>query len=317
MKRAWAKLDHHLWHELKKRKLENQKVLVAVSGGPDSLALAHSFLKVLGPEKVAVAHFHHGDGANKKFRDEALEFCRNWCVEFGLPIFFKKNPQVEKDGDFRSIESEASMREARYQFLLKIAEENQISVIATAHNSEDVLETRLMRLIRGTGPQGLKAIQVYRRPFLRPFLKISRQEIELYISKENLKPLTDPSNKDTQYLRNWMRVVWLPQLEEKRPGSKKILAQSFDSIVETLSRAELKVPADNKMNRGEFLALGEGEQKQRLAAALLHLGKRNFTQFHLEEIRRRVVESPKSNSFKVAGCQVQINAQQIVVQVSH
>jgi tRNA(Ile)-lysidine synthase len=210
------------------------------------------------------------------------------------------------------------MRESRYQFLLKVAEKKQIPVIATAHNSEDVLETRLMRLIRGTGPQGLKAIQIYRPPFFRPFLKISRHEIELYISKENLKPLTDPSNKDNRYLRNWLRTVWLPQLEAKRPGGKKVLARSFDSIVEQLDiilHRQESLSSD-KLNRGEFLAMAESEQKRRLAAALLHLGQKNFTQFHLEEIRKRVVESPKNNSFRVAGCQWQVNAQQIQVQLA-
>lgn len=312
MKKSWAKLDHHLWNELKKRKLENQKVLVALSGGPDSLALAQSFLKVLGPEQIHVAHFHHGEGGNKKFRDAALKFCRDWAESNGLPIFFEKNREGNKD-------SESEMRDRRYEFLLKTAKENQISTIATAHNAEDVLETRLMRLIRGTGPQGLKAIQVYRAPFFRPWLKISRQEIELYISKENLKPLTDPSNVDTQYLRNWMRKEWLPQLEAKRPGSKKVLAQSFDLIVDALtsSASGQKIPTDSKVSRSEFLALAESEQKRQLAAILLHLGQRNFTQFHLEEIRRRVVESPKNNSFRVAGCQVQVNAQQILVQLSH
>jgi tRNA(Ile)-lysidine synthase len=307
MKKAWTKFEHHLWNELKKYKLEKEKVLVALSGGPDSMALAHACLKVLGNDKVSIAHFHHGDGENKKFRDQAAEFCKAWSEANELDFSFEKSS--------KKLNSEADMRETRYEFLQKTAHEKQIKVIMTAHHAEDVLETRLMRLSRGTGPQGLRAIRTFRAPFFRPFLKISRQEIELYIDKENLKSLTDPSNKDSHYLRNWMRQIWLPMLEEKRPGAKKVLAQSFDSIVEALSRQESQVASD-KLSRGEFLSLAEGEQKRCLAAILLHVGQKNFTQFHLEEIRRRVVESPKNNSFKVAGCRWQINAQQIQVQLA-
>jgi tRNA(Ile)-lysidine synthase len=307
-KKTWWKLDHHLWSELKKYNLEKQRVLVAFSGGPDSLALAHSCVKVLGSERVRLAHFHHG--GKSEYRDEASQFAKDWSEKNNVPILIGKRTSQHNPGF-----SEASMRRDRYEFLLTEANKLGISVVMTAHNSNDVLETRLMRLIRGTGPQGLKAIQVYRPPLFRPWLEISRGEIELYISKEKLKPLTDPSNIDTRYLRNWLRGIWLPELEAKRPGAGRVLAQSLDSIVATLSSQDFSFPLD-KMHRGQFMALTQDEQRRWLAAALLHIGQKNFTKGHLDEIRRRVLESPKNNSFKVAGCNWQINAQQILVQLA-
>lgn len=303
------KLDHHLWNEFKKYKLQNEKVLVAVSGGVDSVALANSCFKVLGPDKVSIAHFHHG--GSSEFRNQSQIFCRDWAQSKGLRFFSEKR----EVSALKNSDSEASMRKARYEFLLKTAEEQKIPIVMTAHHAQDVLETRMIRLIRGVGPQGLRAIRVFRRPFFRPFLKISKPEIELYVNKEGLKFLTDPSNRDNHYLRNWLRSTWLAAIEEKRPGSVRVMAQSLETIVMSLARHEVWDITD-KINRGEFLAKTQAEQMQLLARVLLHLGRKNFTQFHLEEIRRRVVESPKNNSFKVAGCQWLINAEQIQVQLA-
>ncbi len=308
-KKTWWKLDHHVWHQLKKYSLEKKSFIVALSGGADSLALAECLIRVLGFKKVKLAYFHHGGKVS--YRDKAFTFCQTYAESRGVVLITQKWQGPE-------LMSEADMREKRYQFLMDEQSKNSEIIVATGHQQNDVIETRIMRLMRGTGPQGLKAIQIFRPPFFRPLLAISRTQIEVYLNKQNLVPMTDPSNADTSYLRNWLRTAWLPQLEKKRPGSYQSLGRSLEALAESLtfedSQESLKQPKD-KISRSEFLARTEPEQTRWLARALLHSGQKDFTQFHLQEIRRRLIESPKSNIFRVAGCDWHVNAQQIQVQL--
>ena len=309
-KKTWWKLDHHVWQQLKKYSLEKKSVIAALSGGADSLALTTSLINVLGPEKITIAHFHHG--GNAEARMQALHFCEKFATE--------KNVQWQTETwQGAELQSEAQMREKRYQFFLDLQNKNPDSIVSTGHQQNDVIETRLMRLLRGTGPQGLKAIEVFRSPFFRPLLTVPRSEILVYLNKQNLIPVTDPSNKDHRYLRNWLRTVWLPQLEKKRPGSYQSLGRSLEALVQSLPSENSAEKAHHSWDlilRSQFLAQTEAEQTRWLARALLQSGRKDFTQFHLQEIRRRLIQSPKNNSFKVAGCDWQVNAQQIRVQLA-
>lgn len=305
MKKTWWKLDHHVWYLLKKYSLEKKSVIVAFSGGADSLALAESLIRVLGNERVVLAHFHHG--GDSKDRDLAQGYCQIFAEARKVPFLTEKWQGAE-------LRSEAEFREKRYQFLMDLQNKNPESIVATGHQKNDVVETRLMRLIRGTGPQGLSAIEVFRPPFFRPLLAISRSEILVYLNKLKSIPMTDPSNLDDRYLRNWLRTKWLPQLEKKRPGSYQSLGRSLEALVQSLPSDPLNVPKDSIL-RSEFLGQPESEQLKWLARALLQSGQKDFTQFHLQEIRRRLLHSPKKSSFRVAGCDWQINAQQIQVQL--
>ncbi len=305
IKKTWWKLDHHVWHQLKKYSLEKKSVMVALSGGADSLALSESFIKVLGPEKIKLAYFHHG--GKSEDRDRALVFCQNFADSKTVSLLTEKWSGPE-------LRSEADMREKRYQFLMELQNKNKDSIVATGHQKNDVIETRLIRLIRGTGPQGIAGIKVFRPPFFRPLLAVTRSEILVYLNKQNLIPMTDPSNLDHRYLRNWLRTEWLPQLEKKRPGSYESLGRSLEALVQSMPNETGIGPYDS-ISRSKFLAQTESEQARWLARALLETGQKNFTQFHLQEIRRRLLQSPKNNSFQVAGCDWQVNAQQIQVQL--
>jgi tRNA(Ile)-lysidine synthase len=318
VKQAWSQFEHHIWNEIKKYSLEKSKIIVAFSGGADSMALVHALKNILGPSRIAVAHFHHGqhqphqNGVDSTAREKALEFCRDWAQQNKVEFF-------SEIWQGAALKSEAQWREKRYEFLLDLQKEltggaeKLNSVVATAHHLDDVLETRMIRLIRGTGPQGLKAIEVFRKPFFRPLLAVSKKQIRVFINKQNLKFVTDPSNSDNHYLRNWLRNEWFVQLEEKRPGSKEVLGRSLEALVQSLPAENSAEPKD-RIPRSEFLAQTEAQQTRWLARALLHTGRKDFTQFHLQEIRRRLLQSPKSNSFSVAGCEWLINAQQIRVQ---
>lgn len=299
-KQVWRNFDHQIWHLIKEFGLEHSHFVIGFSGGIDSIAVAHALGKILKPEQISLAHFHHGGRA--LYREKALMFCRAWAEARGLSF-------VSKKWQGKTLKSEAEFRQGRYEFLRSLISD---AILVTGHHADDLMETRLLRLIRGTGPQGMNAMKSYSEGCFRPLLLISKDEIEMYVNKENLKFLTDPSNKDTDFLRNWIRNVWLPMLERKRRGSTKSLARSLRTLAESFEGIQSR--GGNSLPRGEFLSMSFGQQRQVLAQQMLSLGLKDFTQFHINEIRRRLLDAPKQHQFRVAGALWTINAQQIAVE---
>ena len=190
------------------------KVLVAVSGGADSVCLLDvlNSLKDVLDIKICVAHLNHmirGDEA-----DSDQLFVENLCKKFGVKCFVKKVdvPALAKN---EGLTSEEAGRKARYSFFDEIRECEKITKIATAHNKNDRAETVLMRIIRGTGLDGLKGISYKREDgVVRPILDIERADIEAYLDKRQLEYCTDSTNKDNNYTRNRIRNEILPNLKE-------------------------------------------------------------------------------------------------------
>lgn len=211
------------------------KVVVAVSGGPDSICLLHVLYIIkdkLGIDLVA-AHINHclrGDEANK---DE--EYVKEFCNSLDIECFVKRE-NVEKVAMEKKISTEMAGREIRYDFFQKILTKIQGNKVAIAHNSNDQAETVLMRIIRGTGIEGLVGIKVVRdNIFVRPIIDISRVEIEEYCKDNNLNPRIDKSNLETIYTRNKVRLELIPYIEK-----------NFNPhIIETLNRLSLNMKDDS------------------------------------------------------------------------
>jgi tRNA(Ile)-lysidine synthase len=176
------------------------------------------------------------------------------------------------------------------------------------HHQEDLLETRLLRLIRGTGPQGLQAMKVVKEGVIRPFLTTSEKEIAR--ASEGLVWVEDPSNTKADYLRNWVRQKWLSALEEKSPGAKKALARSLELLLESHEIKDIggglaPGQVSKRMTRrgilkAEFLGLSEEEKRRLLARYLLQLKVRHFTQNHLREILKHLDNSQNVHKFTLA-----------------
>lgn len=308
-------LDHHIWKILKAHELQSQGILVALSGGLDSVALLVSLRKV--HKKIEAAYFHHGESETNeqsRHRDEAALFCEKLCRRLDVPFHLLKNSRFSK--------SEADLREQRYAALKKCLSQQKLDLLAFGHHRDDLLETRMLRLIRGTGGQGLGAMEVYREVFLRPLLEVSKKELRSYLSAEKIRSLKDPSNKSTDPLRNWLREDWFRSLERKQKGSLRSLARSLETLAleiekqpkwDLLSQNEAYSPPGS-LSRSFYLSLNRTEQKRLLAQYLLSLGKKNFTQAHLEEIAKRLDNSQKVIMFRVAQQEWLINAEQIKVQ---
>ena len=203
-----------------------ERVLIALSGGADSVALLH-VLKALGYD-VYAAHINHMIRGDEALRDEW--FCVDLCRELGVPLMvYKKNcPQY---AHMHKLTTEEAARKLRYEALENALQTFECQKIATAHTQNDNLETMLMRLIRGTSSYGLRGIDIKRGHIIRPLLEMSRTEIESYVKKHSLNYMEDSTNKDTAYLRNRVRHMLLPELESSyNPNIRGQLSKLSDSL---------------------------------------------------------------------------------------
>ena len=185
---------------------KEDKVLVAVSGGPDSISLLN-ILHELG-YNICTAHINHGIRENA---DNDERFVKEFCEIRNIPCFIKKVKLKEIKSDMTT---EELGRKIRYEFFDEIMKQENCTKIATAHNANDNAETVLMNMIRGTGLSGLKGIDISRDKIIRPLLEITRAEIEEYCEKENLNPCHDESNDETIYTRNKVRLELIPYIEK-------------------------------------------------------------------------------------------------------
>lgn len=206
---------------------KEDKVLVAVSGGPDSISLLN-ILHELG-YNICTAHINHGIRENA---DNDERFVKEFCEIRNIPCFIKKVKLKEIKSDMTT---EELGRKIRYEFFDEIMKQENCTKIATAHNANDNAETVLMNMIRGTGLSGLKGIDISRDKIIRPLLEITRAEIEEYCEKENLNPCHDESNDETIYTRNKIRLELIPYIEKNINSN---IVNNINRMAEIIAREE-------------------------------------------------------------------------------
>ena len=204
-----------------------KRLLLAVSGGLDSICLAHYFIcnkEALGIEWLGIAHVHHGLREGTADRDAA--FVEAFAKKHNIPFFLKKLDGEALKNAEGSLEENA--RDARYRALAEIFNEtgdprlrgdDNKDAIVTAHHAGDQAETMYMRLRRGTTLAGLRGIQEVRDNIYRPLLNTTRAELLAYARENNLEWCEDESNSDVKFARNKVRHEFLPQLEKECPGA--------------------------------------------------------------------------------------------------
>ena len=206
---------------------ENDKVLIGVSGGPDSISLLN-ILHELG-YNICTAHINHGIRENA---DNDEKFVKEFCEKRNIPCFIKKVKLKEIESDMTT---EELGRKIRYDFFDEIVKQENCTKIATAHNANDNAETVLMNMIRGTGLSGLKGIDILRDKIIRPLLEITRREIEEYCQSENLNPCHDESNDQTIYTRNKIRLELIPYIEKNINSN---IVNNINRMAEIISSEE-------------------------------------------------------------------------------
>lgn len=287
-------------------------VLIALSGGVDSVTLFHLLVgcQRLLDLDLAVAHVHHGliAGRQGRFRQRAAELARRLALLHELPLF--TNVQFGPKGHFETVEkgdrpltSEASLRELRHNWLGKwrrqwAPAQGQEVVIATAHTADDLLETQLLRLIRGTGPQGLAAMSPQDGERIRPLLFARKVDLLTQARAQGWRWVNDPSNQSREPLRNWLRERWLPELARREPRGPQNLARSLGRIQQALPRGD---KVERVLERAMLTPLSLLEQRQVLAQYFRRCGFRDYTQSHIDEFLKRLDTNRKVLSFRLLG----------------
>ena len=242
--------------------LGKSKLLIAISGGIDSVVLTHLCIKT--GLKISLAHCNFDLRGKESDADE--EFVEELAENLNLEVFVQRfdTKQYAEDNK-RSIQMAA--RELRYNWFLELAEQLNFDYILTAHHADDNLETFLINFTRGTGLEGLTGIPEINGKFIRPLLPFSSESIQQYARKEHIKWRDDSSNKSVKYLRNKLRHEVVPILKEINPslldsfestlvnlkGSSTIIKSSIDAF---LSKAIVQVVEDAVIfDISEFKAL--------------------------------------------------------------
>lgn len=195
--------------------IEPGKYIVAVSGGVDSVVL----LDLLSKQKtleLLVAHFDHGIRPNS-FEDR--DFVEKLANNYGLYFTFAEGKLGPKT-------SESLARDKRYEFLNRVKNETKAKAIITAHHEDDLLETVVINLLRGSGRKGLSSLQS-RSGLLRPLLSLRKAELLVYAEKNNLAWREDETNTDEAYLRNYVRHSLLVKLSEDKKQSLLKIAKEW------------------------------------------------------------------------------------------
>ncbi|MEQ1878090.1 MAG: tRNA lysidine(34) synthetase TilS, partial [Bdellovibrionia bacterium] len=260
-KKIWTSLEANAYRLIGQKNLTGRHLLACASGGLDSTALLNvlSALAKTCKLKVTVAHVHHGDAnsdpvardarGDSGYRDRAAAFVAEQAENLGFGFVLGR-----AEG---SPASEAELRKARYLELQKIKLQTGAQLLTLAHHRDDLLETRLIRLIRGVGPEGLKSMSILNGNRFRPFLQTPRVLLEDYLNEISAGWLEDPSNESDGALRNWIRLQWLPQLERKRPGAGQALARSLEALTLTQNHTWVRGYFDqNGIQRGRLNELG-------------------------------------------------------------
>ena len=211
---------------------KGDRVVAGVSGGADSVALLHFLAEELPEYKldITVCHLNHLLRGEESERDEA--FVRALCERLGVSCRVRRLDIASLAAEKKQGLEECG-REERYRFFEETAASlDENTVIATAHTLSDQTETVLFRLARGSGLKGLCGIPPKRGKIVRPFLEITREEVEAYCFEKELPFVTDSSNLEAVYARNLIRLETIPTLKKVNPSLEKTLAETVEDLRE-------------------------------------------------------------------------------------
>jgi tRNA(Ile)-lysidine synthase len=214
-------------------------VLVGLSGGADSVCLLH-FLRYLAKEKhfaLAAVHVNHG------LRQTALRdqhFCEKLCKGLDIELFVT-DVDAKKIAQEQDLSPEHGARKARYDAYKKVARKWGATKLALGHHLDDQAETFLLNLLRGTKAKGLAGIPVRRAltpsvEIVRPLLCITRAQTEDYLAQNGLSYVTDETNFDDAFTRNWVRNELLPLLAQKQPQIREHITQMARELAEIINK---------------------------------------------------------------------------------
>ena len=297
---------------------ESRHLILAVSAGLDSLALVYFFLRTQRSHKLSfsILHVHHGpshDPVLSKYRDQAQQVAEDLGRRYQLSVetFVYQGPELHSENEFRKLRQRA--------YAAELKKYGTGAVLVLGHHRDDLLETRILRLLRGTGTRGLRAMRTYQKYVYRPWLTASKAEIVDYLNSvpHDLKPVQDPSNQDSKYLRNWVREVWLPQLENRQKGAVAALARSLGNLAEVDARLWVH---QGRLDRVRWNLLSSDQKIHVLAQLIQRLNpspetvqEQAFEVRHLKELSKRLDIVKNDHTFQYRGLKWSLKPTQILV----
>ncbi|RMF97251.1 MAG: tRNA lysidine(34) synthetase TilS [Candidatus Schekmanbacteria bacterium] len=292
---------------------EGEKVLIALSGGPDSIFLLHlfnDFLKTKYSLKLHIAHLNHGIREGESERDE--EFVIKTADNLGIDITIEKiDAFAEKRKYGTSLESACHFE--RIGFLRETAKKITASKIALGHTLDDRIESFFMNVLRGTGVSGMKGISPVNKKYniIRPLIDLAKKEIEEYLSAHQIEYVKDSSNLVLKYERNIIRSKLIPSIEEIKPSFKSALRRSMnaaaddDDFLNDICKKEqnIAIIEENKdfilLNKEHFKKLHRSIGKRLLIIILAKYKspKTRISSFHIERALEFICQSKHGTEF--------------------
>lgn len=211
-------------------------LLLAVSGGKDSMAMLHLFVKAKVNFAVAHCNFQLRDNA----ANEDEKFVRETCQQHQIP-FHSIRFDTTNYAQTNKLSTQMAARELRYQWFETLLKENNYQVVATAHHKNDVAETMLINLVKGTGISGLHGIKAKNNKIIRPMLCFTSEEIQAFVEQEKIAFREDESNASVKYVRNKIRHQIIPELTTINPNLIETLYRSSIVFSETETILQQKI----------------------------------------------------------------------------
>lgn len=197
-------------------------VMAAVSGGPDSVALLLILMKLCERLKIRELKVCHYDHALRADSGRDAEFVRALAGRLGLDFIMERNSTLKPEGDIQQV-----ARKLRYAFFDRLLDEGRSDIIATGHTLDDDVETFLLWLLRGSGPQALAGIPPVRGKYIRPLIETRKSGILGWLREHRVDFVTDPTNERDDYLRNKIRHHVIPAMESVSPSAVNTMARAM------------------------------------------------------------------------------------------
>lgn len=268
---------------------KNSTILVALSGGKDSICLLDVLLKQSKQLNIKVKAVNIDHQIRGKDSETDSNFVKDYCAKLGVELFSFK-VDATKFSNENGYTLEEGARILRYDVFSKLLSDGVADYLATAHHLDDNFETVLFNLFRGSGAKGLTGITECNGKIIRPLIDVSREEIDAYVFKNNLPFVEDKTNNDTTYTRNYIRHEIKPKILEKFPGAKSsvlrltAILKDEDEYLQTLADSEIK----NIDNKFLISATTPPVLLRRATITILNkLGlKKDYEKVHLDDVAK-------------------------------
>ena len=253
--------------------LKDKKLLIAISGGIDSVVLTHLFYEL--EYSISLAHCNFRLRGKESDGDEA--FVEDLAKKLDIPVFIKKFDTLQFASE-EKLSVQLAARKLRYDWFNELLHQKQYDYLLTAHHADDAVETYLINLSRGTGLDGLTGIPKQNGKIIRPLLPFSREQIEKYAKEQNIDWREDSTNEETKYLRNKIRHKIIPILKELNPNFLNGFSKTQDNL------QGIRVIADDRIEEVSKDVISESADK-------------SVIQFNIEKLKE--LSNPKAYLFEM------------------